>query len=240
MSTFLQLCQQLRKEVGITGSGPATVVSQIGDYERVVQYIADADEHIQLMNSDWKFLHTTLSAKTLSSGTAEYSLSTLTITDLAQWDLSHSDDSGKTSFVLNPTGDSYQVLSFLDYSEWRARQKLGTVPSDTPTRIVVKPDNGLVFYPTPNAADTFVADYYKTPTRLSANSDISAIPSQFHRIIVLKGKMLQAEYIESQHLYQTAVAEFNDYLHRLEADQLPGQQYRTQSRVQQPIEVVAQ
>lgn len=47
--TYLELCQAFREDIGIAGTGPATVVGQTGILGRIVRWIADADITIQAL-----------------------------------------------------------------------------------------------------------------------------------------------------------------------------------------------
>ena len=70
------------------------------------------------------------------------------------------------------------------------------------------------------------ADYWRTPTRMSANTDESAIPSQYHRIIVARAKTMWAERDESPEILIASSAEYQDLLEKLESQSLPGQRER--------------
>ena len=54
--TFLELCQTVRQEVGLSGTGPTTVVSQEGQLKVVVDFVIEADHQVQGLWSDWNFL----------------------------------------------------------------------------------------------------------------------------------------------------------------------------------------
>ena len=47
--TYLELCQTLRREAGVSGVGPASVVDQSGEYLRLVEWIKAAWTEIQLL-----------------------------------------------------------------------------------------------------------------------------------------------------------------------------------------------
>ena len=54
--TFLELCQTVRSEVGISGTGPTTVIGQEGQLLSIVNFTAEADFLIQGLWLDWNFL----------------------------------------------------------------------------------------------------------------------------------------------------------------------------------------
>lgn len=214
MSTFLQLCNKYRKITGITGANLTSTTGQTGMSEKITIFISDADEFIQTLHSDWKFLWTTATITTVA-GTDEYSLSTLSITDLGQWDTD--------AFVVSPGTSSYNKLNELDFFDWqKSSYRYGVKSSGKPTMFVVKPDDSLVFINKPDAVYTIWADYYKKPTRLSASSDTSAIPTEFEACILAKAKMYHGEYYEDANLYNTGKSEFLVELAKLESKQLQG------------------
>lgn len=223
MSSYLQLCQDLHREVGASGTGPAAVTGQAGENARIVRWIADADQMIQSLWDDWRFLWTELDGATVAT-TREYSVADvgLTLAAFARWDAD--------SFVLSPTLSTHSELRPLDYYQWRKNQKLGVITADRPARIVVKPDNALVFYPTPDAAYDWTADYYAAPVRMSANADVSAIPAHLHRIIVARAKMFYGAHEDAPEVYADGNTEFVTYLRRLEGEQLPNAGYKSASR----------
>ena len=95
-------------------------------------------------------------------------------------------------------------------------------------------------YPTPNAATTVSAEYWRTPVVMStiltgettADSNTSAIPSRFHKIITARAKMYYAENEDAPEILSGSVAEFEDLLNSLEADQLVRQENRKFSSAQ--------
>ena len=219
MSTYLELCQDMSREVGIPGTGPSTVTPTPEDEADVVRYIKDANTDICSMWFNWDFLWAEHSTTTVAS------TSTITSpTDLAQWNID--------SVVYSPTSENWQPLTYVGWKQYREDYKYGTVDTGTPEFFSVKPDNVIDMYPTPDAATTLTAEYWKTPTTLSVATDTPVIPTRFQRIIICRGKMYYSEQNDAPEVLASALAEFNDLLGKLEADQLPAQRDRRFSVVQ--------
>jgi len=219
MSTYLQLCQDMAREVGIPGTGPSSVTPTAEEEVDIVRQIKDADMDIQRRWFNWDYLWAEASITTVSG--------TSTITspsDLAQWNID--------SVVFDPTSDDYQPLEYMPWNEYKDEYKYGVVDSGTPEVFSIKPDNVIDLYPTPDSATVVKAEYWKTPTELSTSSDVSPIPSRFHRIIICRAKVYYAEQNDAPEILSASVAEFTDLLDKLEADQLPGQRNRRFSQVQ--------
>jgi hypothetical protein len=209
----------MAREVGIPGSGPSSVTPTSEEEKDVVRQIKDADIDIQRRWFNWNYLWAEASITT-SSGT-----STITSpTDLAQWNID--------CVVFDPTSDNYQPLEYVPWNEYKDQYKYGTVDSGTPEVFSVKPDNVIDLYPTPDSSTVIKAEYWKTPTELSSDSDVSAIPSRFHRMIICRAKIYYAEQNDALEILSASVAEFTDLLDKLESDQLPGQRNRRFSQVQ--------
>ena len=58
MSTYLQLCQDMARDIGIPGTGPSSVTSTTLSEEEnaVVRYIKQADNDLQSRWFDWDFV----------------------------------------------------------------------------------------------------------------------------------------------------------------------------------------
>ena len=59
MSTFLQLVDQLHDDVGAAGVAPTAVTGLTGEAARLASWIQRADEYVQLLYVNWKFLRQT-------------------------------------------------------------------------------------------------------------------------------------------------------------------------------------
>ena len=82
MSTYLVLCQNMARDVGIPGSGPSSVTSASLREEEiaVVWYVRAADLDIQSRWFDWQFLWKEATINSVS-GTSTL----VSPTDLANW-----------------------------------------------------------------------------------------------------------------------------------------------------------
>jgi len=219
MSTYIQLCQDMAREVGIPGSGPSTVTPTPEEEKDVVRQIKDADQDIQNRWFNWNFLWAEHSTDT-SIGTSTIS----SPSDLMQWNVD--------AVVYSPSTSDYQPLDYVAWNSYRDNYKYGVIASGIPETFSVKPNNVIDVYPTPDSATSMSAEYWKTPTLLSSASDVSAIPVRFHRIIICRAKIYYAEQNDAPEIMSASVAEFSDLLDKLESDQLPSQRNRRFSEVQ--------
>ncbi len=226
MSTYLVLCQDMARDIGIPGTGPSAVdATTLSEEENaVVRYVANADLDIQSRWFNWDFLWTEANISAISGTSTLTSSNTGFPTALGNWKLD--------SAVWNKSADTYQVLEYMEWDKYRYEYKYGSVASDTPEVFTVKPDNNIDLYPTPDATTAISFEYFATPTALAADSDVSAIPPRFHKIIIARAKIYYAENEDAPEILSGALTEFEDLLDKLEADQLPSQKNRRFSKVQ--------
>lgn len=207
--TYLELCQKLRQECGIQGSGPTSVTGNSGLQAKLVNWIADANDEICAMWFDWAFLWTELEETTVADSEEITKPSDLGVYD-------------RDSFYLDYSTDDYQKLTEIDYAAWRRVYRQGTKTSDMPSFFAIAPNRNIILEPPPDDEYTLTAHYWKTATRLSANADNTLVPTRFQRIIIARAKMYFAEHENAPEVLQGAMMEYNSLLMNLEASQLPG------------------
>lgn len=202
MSTFLQQVQNLHRECGAAGSAPSTVVSQVAQNLRFVNWVKEADYIIQTLWTDWKFLWATTSGLNTTAST-----STLTKpSDLNYWDFE--------TFRLD--GEMIDVVEYHNI-----RMEVLDTNEAQPSRIIILPNNNLMFEPVPDDTYAITADYYKKPVRLAANGDVSLIPEEFELCTLGRGMMLYANYEAAPEIKAQGTELYLEHLARLENHQLP-------------------
>lgn len=224
MSTFLQLVQDLHREVGAAGSAPETVANQTGEASRLVNWIKRAELHIQNLWTDWKFLRDTFSFVTTAG---DNTISGIDLPGaLATWDM-------RTFQILFPGDTLKQDLPAFEYEQIKD-EVLDTSVNGPIWRVIIMPDGSLQTDPPPDGAYTIYADYYKTPTQLAADADVSVIPVRYHPIIVAKAQQYYGLFENAPEQVTEGESIFEDYIARLENDQLPNKnnsRYRSGSQI---------
>ena len=213
MSTFLQLVQQLHREVGAAGTAPAAVTGLTGEAERLAGWIQQADNYVQLKYVNWKFLRQTFT----SGNTTTASVATLAKpAALKYWDF-------KTFTIIEPGQTDINVMESIEYDKIKA--DILDISEGVPWRAIVMPDNSLHFEPIPDAVYTIIADYYDVPTLLAANADISLIPAEYHQVIIGRAMILYANFESAPEIKDQGEEVYVEQLALLENDQLPNQEH---------------
>lgn len=217
--TFLQLCRRLRSECGVSGTGPSTVVSQTGDYGRLVDWINAAWLDIQAAHTDWDWMRTSLTPFATVAGQATYSPTTdLSLTDFGEW--------CRDSFRVYDTTagiSSETPLLYIPYRIWRDSYLIGALRSTTsrPDVMTITPDKSLAFGPVTAAGYSIVGDYFKLPTEMELDADTPDLPTQYQLAIVYRAMMHYGAYYGAAEVYQRGEGEFNKMMMRIGRDRLP-------------------
>lgn len=203
--TYLELCVRVREESGVSGTGPASTINQIGVLAKIVGWVRDADLDIKRFKNDWKFLwRRTQSALVL--GQQSYTAIDLSLSDLK--DLSR--------FWVNG-----QLVRVVDWDEWVDRYEPQGTGQGLPQVVTIAPDGSFMFYPVPDSAYSTRVDYFKMPVALSGDSDVSVIPTAYHDCIVQKALIYYGIFEEDQALIQLATMQYEQKLSELCRDYLP-------------------
>lgn len=203
---FLSLCQAVNTECGITGANqPTSVTNQNDILNHIVNWVRTADYTIQNLYFDWRFLWT--------ENTQAIPSDTSTIVPVSN--MKHIDPES----VIIIDGDKSYTIEVIDYKLLR---KMRATTTSAPFVCAISPNNQIVFPQPTDKAYQISYEYHKKPVELEDNTDISLIPVEYHRCIVLQAKIYYAERYSVNEVAQEATKQLKEYLDRLRADQLPG------------------
>lgn len=205
MSTFLELVVDLHRESGASGQSPNSVSAQFGEQARLVRWVKQANDYVQNLFHNWKFLR-----REFVQSTAEGVQTLASPLDHQYWDFD--------TFRVDG-----EIVEAVEYDDVKT-EVVDTSPGK-PSRITVMPDSSLRFEPTPDRTYSITADYYRKPVPLVNNGDISVIPTQYHPVILGRALILYANYENAREIQEQGGAIYSEMLSRLEAHQLPNQTY---------------
>lgn len=209
---YLALCQRLRSEAGLAGTGPSTTAGQLGELGRVVGWIDDAYQSIQDSKRDWSFLRFDFSLACVS-GTSVYPSST--VSELANWKT----DSLRCYFS---TVNDEQYIRFVPWDEFRDTRLLGSnrVMTGRPIEFSIKPDNSLVLWPIPDNTYTIDGEYYRVAHIMALDTDVPLFDRN-HMVIVYDALMRAASYLADPAMYANAQKQHGILMNRLTKEKSP-------------------
>lgn len=218
--TFLELCQNLRREAAIAGGGPASVTDQTGMMAKVVNWVQRAWISIQAERANWAFLAGGEQTATLTSDVPEYAAVSFGITDMGVWDTAP----GGTRVYGDSVGLAGEwVLAYVPWAVFRSRFLAGVIRTGRPQYYTVTPGGALRLYPTPDSVETYTltANYFTAPVALVNGTDEPAIADHLQWVIVYKALLYYAASQDAPEVYADAGAAYKEWLERLTLAELP-------------------
>ena len=183
MATFLEICQDLRREARGSGVGPSSVVGQTGDMADIVAWVQKAWHRIQISKRSWRWMWDEV-AIPVSAAQRDYTIAQIGVLVPAfagRW--KHWKPDG-FKFYNNTTGVAGERKIPERPFERAYESEWGTVTeSAMPRWITVKPDGALRMSHTPELSGVLTAAYYKKPQALAADGDEPEMPEEFHDLI---------------------------------------------------------
>jgi len=218
VSTFLELCKDVRREAGISGTGPSAVTGQTGEMARVVEWVNAAWVSIQNSQRYWRWMRSTASATT-TTGDNSYTYSDFSITSFGFFH--------PQTFSIYTTsvgqGDE-SILSYMPWDLWYQTYNFGGGASiqNRPAHVSIDPSNNVRLGPKPDSTGyTIRCEYQKAATEMSADADEPEMPARFHSAIVWWALRHYALYQSAPEVLERAGRELRTVMAALKADQLP-------------------
>jgi len=218
MSNFLQLCQAVRQEAGISGTGPSSVLNQQGEMKRVVDWVARAYRDVQNLHRNWDFLRSDFTFPTIV-GNQEYTPAAANLPEHQSW---------KTdSFRIFENARGWDDEVWLRYYPWEDFRDIyirsgNRDATGRPLAWTIRPtDQAVVLWPLPDTDYTIVGEYFKRAQVMTANTDVPIFPVEFHDVLMWRALMFYAGFENAAPEYAVAKGEYGDTLSKLRRDQLP-------------------
>lgn len=146
----------------------------------------------------WSFREATDTYTTVA-GTQEYTLSSET-----------PDMDGQNIISVTIQGSTNKKLSYIPFNQLRAQNPdFDLVASSVPIQYYLKAGN-LGLYPAPNAVFTIFVDYYKIPTELSGDSDVTIIPLGYREALMQYALSLEHDFNTDSDLAQKAMNRYEE------------------------------
>jgi len=211
---FLQLVQRTRREVGISGNGPVSVTAQLGEMQRLIDWVRDAYVDIQNSQPYWNWLHKTASL-ILPAGEQIFH----PVTSWGIYPLRYERD----SFWLYATDDGPAFGGHLTNDPYSKIRLYDTPQTARPTGFIVLPTREIKFNAITDQEYNLTLDYYATAEELVLDGDVPSMPEQYQMSIVWRAVQLYADYEEVPYLRQTSTLKYSqvfDQMLRTETPQM--------------------
>jgi hypothetical protein len=183
MSTFVELAQDMRRQAGLSGSGPTDVTTATGIELRLVNYVKDAWTAIQTSPKAWKWMWKQYDRETVPGTPLQ------TIENTSDYLITNCQRIWTLTFrsYLTATGTSdRQRMRYVDFEQFQMRYGVTAASSDRPVHITRLPTGGLRIYPPADGIYSIEFECQKNPQILAVNDDVPEMPSQYHPLIVFE------------------------------------------------------
>lgn len=218
MSTFLQLCQAVRQESGISGTGPSSVLNQQGEMKRVVDWVARAYRDVQNLHRNWDFLRSDFTFPTIVN-VQEYTPAAASLPEHQSWKV------GSLRIFETARGYNDEVwLKFVPWENFRDTyiRSGNRTATGRPFAWTIRPETqAVVLWPLPDTIYTIVGEYFMRAQAMTDNDDVPIFPQEFHDVLMWRAMMFYAGFENASPEYALAKGEYGDTLSKLRRDQLP-------------------
>jgi len=240
MSDYLSLVTDFIMETSLSGgSPPDNVATATGDQRKACYWIQQADLQIQREWINWDFMW----------GRATVSLSANSSIIPTVTESQNGSDVGivnmvkrKSLAVMQADGSPH----FPAWNDWNNSEfsRLYTYQlqpdSDTASAWSMRPDRVILLSSPIESAATAIYDYYRKSRRMFQNSDISLVPDDFTRLIVVLGKIMYAEHEDAPEVSAGAHEEYDTLISMMESVHLPDQGFNRESHSDDDLVVVSE
>lgn len=209
MATYLEICQDVRAQAGISGDGPTNVTGQTGIYADIVRWVDESYNDIQTEHENWDFLFTRKEFE-LQAGQSEYDLDTLGLRVIAY-----------DTFLIQYQAEDKERVRFMPYSIFKIDQRFLETETGKPEYVTERPDNTLEFWKQADRDYNIYLEGFSVPDIMTASANTSIFHSQYDELIKAGALMRYAEFYNVPSIAKSASKTYNKLLSQLEYSKLP-------------------
>jgi len=215
-TTYLSLCQQASRDMGLQGGGMASTVSRQGMNQRIVEWVRDSWVDVQMLRQDWLFmdvpftLDVATTMKEYALGLAGLANISMVKTTLAT---AYKNSEGKVAEAILPYEQSFD--------KYLKTYDIGDKPAGKLAGYTIAPSGNLIVFPTPDTNYTIRGRGRSTIQTLSLDADIINLHDEYTDIIKWAAVMKFASDQEAPSLYQASKVEYDRILAFMSMTQLP-------------------
>jgi hypothetical protein len=215
---FLQLVQRLRQECGVAGTGPTSVLDQVGQAKKLVDWTNSAWLEIQGLHDAWGFMRKPFQFA-VTQATEQ---TTPAQADLSDWRYWHRETLRTWRTAMGISDEQWMVE--WEYQVFRNTYRFNQnrILQGRPLVFAIEPNSkALMFGPLPETNYTVVGEYQSVPAEMAADTDVPNIPAHLHMIIVYKAMDYYALFESAPEVLTRAQKQYSALLSQLEREQLP-------------------
>lgn len=220
---FLELCQRVASECGVSLTGPGDTTNQVGRLGQIVKWTRQADMDIQTLHDNWNFMRSSFTLA-VTAGDGKYAYGDCldvetgaAITHFRSW----CDDTVMKIYKTASGIGTQTDLHFLCYPDWDSRYNLGNQTNSYPFFWSQHPDRSLLLAPKPDDAFVVSGDYMKSATELEGDSAEPLFPSEYHMAIVYRAMMKYGRYAGASEVYSDGQAEYRRVINEMKRNLRP-------------------
>ena len=222
---YLQLCQKVRRDCEIPGTGPTDVTSQTGELLDLVERVAETWTEIQGEQKNWRWMQHRFTFNT-TANQDNYAYGAITdvedaalITRFKRWIAQDWRSPFKIYLTASGVGNE-SWLTYLPWNEFEQIYRIGTQTASRPSFVSINPQNEIVLGPEPNDTYTVTGNYQLSAQTLAADDDIPEMPTDFHMLIAYETIKKYAYGESAPEILARGEAGADSLRYQLEADQL--------------------
>lgn len=223
---YLQLAQAVKRETGVAGSGPSSVSTPVLQESRLFTWVNWAARDITLQREDWRFRRGTA---TLASTTNQLNLPTdFGLTNFASWKPA-TRFYKPSAYRVSDGASQERELTWMDYDLFRKTFLIGAPAPGSVQYWSISPNEELLLGPAPDSAHFIRADYVKDYVDMVADTDVPAIPTRFHMLIVWRALREYGGFDAATEVYQRASENYTAMWPQLVQSQIEAPSFVAQS-----------
>ena len=223
MPTYVELCEALRSRTGVQGV-VSTTVDLSGRLLQLANFVKQADQDIQRMYVNWKFLWADWSQTLTADSTY------LPPVGMGMFDID--------SFWMDAETVDAVKIEYIDWNKYREEYREANIDAGFPWFVTIRPEGKIQVVPSPDTdsvGSVLSGEYWRRPVPLVSDDQVSIIPEQFHEAIIRKAEMMFFEFVGNTGRFTTSGYAFAQAMKELKSQQLPGNEEEGKSRASSQV-----
>ena len=227
--TYIELVSTVILETGLNaGNAPSSVELATDDAAKVVYWVRVADLQLQRERIDWDFLWGIENAALMQDSAVvpspfdqpdedDANTKTVLVNAMAKKKLAIIDPNGQPHFPIFMRWNEFSVLYNYETQ----------ITTDFPSNWTMRPDRVITLSNPIESADMICRyEYWRKPLKLRENDDLSRVPDDFDRLIILLTKILYAEHEDAPEVDAGASVHYDLMMNQMIAVHSPDAQWQ--------------